>query len=187
MILKAVDDGVNEGIFIRERPLFGDFQAFIVAREVDESCGQARNGISQQGVECGAIERVEAALQVDQFRRRIGEPVQKCRPGIRGRLRTTRIGAQVRNGEASLVEGFRANYGRGAAFCQWPEDGLLDEIYDHATALATSELVAALIFGYYLRTCSRVWGCVSKYNKVSAACDSESPGGPWRVHMPSIW
>ena len=93
---KAVDDGVDVRVFVRNRPFLGDLQAFVGTPHVDQARSSGARWDRAAGASnAGRIERIKAAFQMYQRGRGIAQPVQERRAGIGLRLRTTRVGTEV--------------------------------------------------------------------------------------------
>jgi len=66
LFAEALDDGVDPRFFIRNRTLLGDLEAPVGTLAVDQGRGDAGNRIAQQRIKRRAIERIEAALKMNQ-------------------------------------------------------------------------------------------------------------------------
>jgi hypothetical protein len=76
LAVEAGDDGVDPHVLVGDRPLLGDLQVLPGPASVDEARGEPGQRVAQHRVEGGPHERVDPPLEVDEERRRVGEPVQ---------------------------------------------------------------------------------------------------------------
>ena len=89
LLLEAGDDRVDELLFVGQRLLLGELQAFVDALPVDQRGDEARERVAQHGIEGRAEEGIEAALDLDERERRVGDHVEQPEPvsaGGTGRL-----------------------------------------------------------------------------------------------------
>jgi hypothetical protein len=82
LLLEARDDRIDELLFVGQQLFFGELQALVQPLAVDQRRGQVGNRVAQQRVEGGPHEGIDAALQLHQRHRGVGQPVQKGRTGV---------------------------------------------------------------------------------------------------------
>ena len=80
---KALDDGVEKFLLVRQRLFLGDFQSFIRAPAVDQGRDEFCDRIAQHRIECGSEKRINPAFQMHQSGGCIRHPIQERRTGIR--------------------------------------------------------------------------------------------------------